>query len=173
MASEGPSRPFRFSIKAAELYMDTQHLAPQAFGCYMRLLLSYWRVGPPKNDDKILARIVGLDLAKWRAIRGEVAPFFDIQHDEWIHHELDRELSASTEAIRNNRERTKAATAARKAKAHRHDERNVVPTESVHAPGVVPVQPVAQARGGKDFGPGDFVGDISLAECALGIGGGA
>jgi uncharacterized protein YdaU (DUF1376 family) len=47
-------------MRVSDLADDTQYLDPQAFGCYMRILLAYWRSGPPRDDDRLLGRIVGL-----------------------------------------------------------------------------------------------------------------
>ncbi|MFZ4536798.1 DUF1376 domain-containing protein [Propionivibrio sp.] len=120
--TSNPPRPFRFSVQLPELMADTAHLEPEELGCYLRILFSYWRVGPPKNDDRTLSRIVGLPLKEWAVIRPELEPFFDIGR-EWIHWRQDEELSAAYEAITANRKRTAAATAARK---QRNDQRDVV-----------------------------------------------
>lgn len=140
-----PPRPFRFTANLPELMADTAHLEPVELGSYMRLLFSYWRVGPAKNDDRTLARIVGLPVKEWVAIRPEIEPFFDIER-EWIHWRQDAEIEAAYAAINANRLRTEAATAARKQRGAqrnvarhverhvarndtRHDERYEVPTE--------------------------------------------
>ncbi len=142
--TDNPPRPFRISINLPELMADTSHLSPAEFGGYMRLLHSYWRTGPAKNDDRVLARIVGMTPREWSAARPEIAPFFDIA-DEWVHWRLDAELEAAFDAINANRKRTQAATAARKERDDRRNERrdvgrsehrngplDVVPTGSKH-----------------------------------------
>ena len=132
--TDNPPRPFRLSINVSDLIADTLYLSPAEFGCYMRLLLAYWRTGPAKNDDRVLARIAGMTLREWSAVRPKIAPFFDIA-GEWIHWRLDAELEAAYVAINANRKRTQAATAARKERCVRRDvERNVGRTEHRDGP---------------------------------------
>lgn len=46
---------------------DTTHLTTQDHGAYLLLLMAMWRRnGQVPDDDKDLARIVGLDLPTWR-----------------------------------------------------------------------------------------------------------
>jgi len=174
-------RPFRFSFNATDLIVDTQHLTPEAFGCLMRFMLSYWRVGPPPDDNDALARIAGLSTGRWGKVREHVEPFFDVRHGQWVHEALDRELRAAYEAIARNKEKTKAATERRRKNAHarqresecddeRDDERDVVP---IHAPHVLPDQTSAQAKEEKCPSRPDYADDVSTAERDLGIGGGA
>lgn len=121
-----PPRPFRYSVQLPELMADTAHLEPVELGCYMRLLFSYWRSGPPKNDDRTLARITGLPIKEWSAIRPQIEGFFDVDR-EWIHWRTDDDLLAAYEAINGNKKRTVAATEARKLRAkERDDQRDVV-----------------------------------------------
>lgn len=171
----GDVRPYRFCIHAANLIADAQHLTPEAFGCYMRLLLSYWRLGAPCDDDVVLARIVGLPVPRWRAIRPRLEPFFEVRGGQWLHAEMDDELFKACEAIKTNRSRTQAATAARLAKTRRQrdDARDVVPNESVRTLSPVPVEPPAQAKEEKSDAPHRFADDVAATERALGIGGGA
>jgi uncharacterized protein YdaU (DUF1376 family) len=142
-----PVRPFRFAITLAPLAMETQHLTPEAFGCLIRLMFAYWSSGPAKDDNRVLARLVGLTPGGWKAIRPEVEEFFDIDGGRWINWRLDEEIQAAYDAINRNHARTRAATEARKRKrgeqrdVARNDERDVtrddvryvVPIESKHA----------------------------------------
>ncbi|HQZ01697.1 MAG TPA: DUF1376 domain-containing protein [Thauera sp.] len=171
------------------LIAETQHLDPEAFGCLMRLMHAYWQSGPAKDDDRVLARLVGLSPDEWGGIRPDVEPFFDILHGQWLHWRLDEELEAAYDAINRNAARTKAATAARKAK--RNDERDVVrndehdvenlcnqrdvvrnehPIGSIHTPHAAAAG-TPQARAKAKQVSGDFEGDVRAAERDLGIGG--
>jgi uncharacterized protein YdaU (DUF1376 family) len=183
-----PPRPYRFSIQLPVLIAETQHLDPEAFGCYMRLLHAYWQSGPARDDDRILARLVGLAPDEWAAVRPEVEPFFDVLRGQWIHWRLDDELERAYDAINANKTRTQAATAARKARAKgrdverddlrdganlcnrrdddRDDARNEVPIGSKHAPHVSPSEP-QKVRAKAMM---DFEADVQLAERDLGIG---
>lgn len=121
-----PPRPFRYSVQLPELMADTAHLEPVELGCYMRLLFSYWRSGPPKNEDRALSRITGLPAKEWLSIRPEIEVFFDVDR-EWIHRRTDDDLLAAYEAINGNKKRTVAATEARKRRAmERYVQRDVV-----------------------------------------------
>lgn len=187
-SSANPPRPFRFSIQLPALIAETQHLDPEAFGCLMRLMHAYWQSGPAKDDDRILARLVGLTPDEWASIRPDVEPFFDVLDGRWIHWRLDEELEAAYDAINRNKARTKAATAARKGRrdVERNDERNdrrndngVCNQRDVernehpigskeHAPsdGAKPKPKPPRAKG---VNPGDFEDDVRAAELDLGI----
>ena len=183
-----PPRPYRFSIQLPALIAETQHLDPEAFGCYMRLLHAYWNSGAAKNDNRILARLVGLTPDEWVAVRPDVEPFFDVVHGQWIHWRLDEELESAYAAINANKQRTKAATAARKARVNRRDvecnderdesmqrdvERNEVPIGSTRTTRSSAAQPPKALAKGSMFVSGDFEADVRIAERDLGIGGGA
>lgn len=139
--SANPPKPYKFSCNATEMIADTGHLEAAEFGCLMRLLFYYWRSGPPKDDDRTLSRIVGMSVKEWQSVRPQIAPFFDIDR-EWNNWRIDDELAAAYSAINANKQRTLAATKARKNRdvqrddehhEHRNDEReqqrNVVPIE--------------------------------------------
>ena len=183
--SSTPPRPYRFSIQLPALIAETQHLDPEAFGCYMRLLHAYWQSGPAKDDDRILARLVGLAPDEWAVVRPDVEPYFDVLHGQWIHWRLDEELEAAYTAINANKARTKAATAARKARVNQRDderdepmqrdverdvERYEVPIGSTRTTHSSATQtPKARAKASM-FVPGDFDADVRIAERDLGIG---
>lgn len=138
--TDNPPRPFRFAVNLPELMSDTSHLSPASFGAYMRLMHAYWRTGPAKNDDRVLARISGMTPREWSAARPEIAPFFDIA-DEWIHWRLAAELEAAYNAINANRKRTQAATAARKERDDHRDVRRDV-GRNEHRNGPLDVDPI-------------------------------
>lgn len=187
-SSANPPRPFRFSVQLPALIAETQHLDPEAFGCLMRLMHAYWQSGPAKDDDRILARLVGLSPDEWSQVRPDIEVFFDVIHGQWIHWRLDEELEAAYDAINRNKARTKAATAARKARrddVERNDERNdrrndngvcnqrdvernEHPIGSIRTPHAAAAG-TAQARAKAK----DFEEDVAIAERDLGIGGAA
>lgn len=192
-SSANPPRPFRFSIQLPSLIAETQHLDAEAFGCLMRLMHAYWQSGPAKNDDRVLARLVGMTPSEWVSVRPDVEPFFDVLHGRWIHWRLDEELESAYDAINRNATRTKAATAARKAK--RNDERDVQrdverddadlcnqrdverddvryehPIGSIRTPHAAAAGQ-AQAPAKAMQVSGDFEDDVRAAERDLGIGG--
>ncbi len=72
---------------------DTAHLDCEQDGAYGRLIRHYWRNGPLADDDASLARIVRMDLKRWKKqIRPVLAPFFRIEHGLWNNNRADKEI---------------------------------------------------------------------------------
>lgn len=181
-------RPYRFAINLPDLIADTQHLDPESFGCYMRLLHAYWRTGPAKDDNRVLARLVGLSPKEWAAIRPDIEEFFIVDHGQWVHEEMDAELAAAYAAIALNKKRTEAATAARKARrverddvrdverddprdVERGDALHVVPTTSKGKPPKTPSQDKGVFRAGDGAIAPEWEADLRAAESAFMAGG--
>ena len=183
MSRYAPRTPFKFSIHLPDHVADTVHLSAEEHGCYMRLLFSYWRSGPPKDDDRVLARIVGLSVEEWAEVRPMVEPFFEVLHGQWLHWRTDDELQAAYESIEKSSRAGKAAAKARwdKEKGRTADndkcEADAVAMRSQcesqfqqkdreHAPSdrakPKPKTPRAKAN--------DFGDDVAIAERDLGIG---
>lgn len=78
----------------------TSRLNTEQQGAYIRLLIDHWKHGPPPDDDKVLARICGLDQEGWDEAKHTLAPLFEIQNGKWV----NRQLSASMEKALMNRE---------------------------------------------------------------------
>lgn len=116
-ATGNPPRPFRFSVQVSDLIADTQYLDAAQFGAYMRLLFAYWRTGAPRDDDRLLARIVGMSPVEWASVRPMLEPFFDVLDGHWIHWRTDEDLAAAYEAINKASRAGKAAAQARWGKA--------------------------------------------------------
>ncbi|HAY10425.1 MAG TPA: hypothetical protein DCY18_10905 [Thauera sp.] len=186
MTRYAPRTPFKFSIHLPDHVADTVHLSAEEHGCYMRLLFSYWRSGPPKDDDRVLARIAGLSVEEWAEVRPMVEPFFEVLHGQWLHWRTDDELHAAYESIEKSSRAGKAAAKARwdkeKSRAAGNDkcEADAVAMRSQcesqfqqkdkgHAPSAgakpQPKTPRAKAK--------DFEEDVAIAERDLGIGGAA
>lgn len=115
--------PYWMPLYIATHVADTSRQSPAEHGAYMRLICDYWRNGPPRNDDKILARITGMSMKEWLDARPEVERFFDVD-DEWINRALDAELARAYEQIKKNSARTENATYARKLKREAENLRN-------------------------------------------------
>jgi len=94
-----PKTPFKFTLHVTDHLADTMHLSAEEHGCYVRLMFSYWRSGPPRDDDNVLARIVGMTPNEWLDVRPMVEPFFDVLNGQWLHWRLDEELEAAYDAI--------------------------------------------------------------------------
>jgi uncharacterized protein YdaU (DUF1376 family) len=91
------------------LYIDdwdgkTKHLDCEQDGAYGRLVRQYWRVGPLPDDDAQLARIVGMERARWRKHRSVIAAFFEIREGRWHHSRVDEEMERARAIIAKRRE---------------------------------------------------------------------
>lgn len=89
---------------------ETSRLALEQHGAYIRLMLDYWRSGPPPDDDAILATIVRAQLSQWRKLRPVLSAFFIIADGVWRHAQLDAALISARE--RQTRAEEKARNAA-------------------------------------------------------------
>ena len=73
--------------------MDTKGLDLAEHGAYLMLLMSYWQTGPLPDDDKQLARILGIDVKVWRKVFAPVLrPFFTEQDGRLHQKRADIEL---------------------------------------------------------------------------------
>lgn len=189
-----PKTPYKFVLNLPAHIADTVHLTAEEHGAYLRLLFAYWRSGPPKDDDRTLARIVGMSIDEWADIRPMVEPFFDVLHGQWLHWRLDEELEAAYDAINKASNAGRVAAKARwgKGKAgsgnndecegdatalRPHCESQFQMKDKEHALRAVqarntgkPQKPQAKAS---KFVPRDFEADVRIAERDLGIGGAA
>lgn len=82
----------------------TKHLDCEQDGAYGRLVRHYWVNGPLPDDDAQLARIVGMERARWRKVRPSVAPFFSVVDGRWHHGRVDEELDRAREIIEKRRQ---------------------------------------------------------------------
>lgn len=96
---------------------DTRALDVAEDGAYGRLIRSYWRNGPPADDDAKLARIVGVTLPRWRKLRPAVAPFFTIGDGVWRNKRADLEREKAAERYAKAVERASAGGRAKAAKS--------------------------------------------------------
>ncbi len=64
---------------------DTRHLSTEEHGAYLLLLMCAWRTRgcALKDDDKFLARIVGVSSHRWRRIKPVMREFFDVYDGMW------------------------------------------------------------------------------------------
>lgn len=113
MAHQAPRTPFKFSLHLPDHLADTMHLSAEEHGAYFRLLFSYWRSGSPKDDDRVLARIVGMSGDELVEVCPMVEPYFEVLHDQWMHWRTDDELHSAYEAIERSSRAGKVAAEAR------------------------------------------------------------
>lgn len=92
---------------------DTGHLDCEQDGAYGRLIRYYWRAGPPPDDDATLARIVRMELRRWRKVRPAIAPFFQVAEGLWRHKRVDAERPKWAAKKAKSSEKAKAAADAR------------------------------------------------------------
>jgi uncharacterized protein YdaU (DUF1376 family) len=71
---------------------DTGHLDCEQDGAYGRMIRWYWRNGPLPDDDVKIARIIRMDLKRWRKVREVLSPFFVISGGAWRHGRVEKEL---------------------------------------------------------------------------------
>ncbi len=78
---------------------DTRHLTAEEHGAYLLLLMCAWRTRgcALKDDNKQLARIVGVTPTRWRRLRPVLAEFFTIEDGLWRQKKLT-EVYAGVEA---------------------------------------------------------------------------
>jgi uncharacterized protein YdaU (DUF1376 family) len=96
---------------------DTGHLDCEQDGAYSRLVRWYWRNGPPADDDAMIARILRMDLKRWRKLRPIIAAFFKVVDGRWVHKRVEEELVRWEEKRRRAIERAAAGGRAKAAKS--------------------------------------------------------
>src|SRR5512139_2831482 len=78
-----------------EYFAKTKHLTCLQHGAYMQLIGYYWLKGKLPNDDRLLARIVGVRPNLWHAeIRQAMGEFFNT---DWTHDRVEAELAYAIE----------------------------------------------------------------------------
>jgi uncharacterized protein YdaU (DUF1376 family) len=90
---------------------DTRHLRTVEHGAYLLLIMHYWRKGSLPDNDELLARITGVKLAEWRAMRPIIEAFFQ---PGWKHKRIEFELTESARISEAGRRGGKASGMARK-----------------------------------------------------------
>jgi uncharacterized protein YdaU (DUF1376 family) len=92
---------------------DTMHLTTEQHGAYLLLIMDYWRRGSSPDDDRLLAAIAKISLAKWKILRPILSPFFAVENGRWTHKRIEAER---TKALANKdkfAERARTAANAR------------------------------------------------------------
>lgn len=83
---------------------DTRRLSRDEHGAYILLLMDYYSIGPPPDDDHVLARItLSASLSEWRALRPAVRSFFQIHDGHWHHKRCDAEIERREKDIKARR----------------------------------------------------------------------
>lgn len=96
---------------------DTGHLDCEQDGAYGRMIRWYWRNGPLPDDDVMIARIIRMDLKRWRKVRDVLASYFNIADGFWRHGRVEKELARWKEKRARAIERAAAGGRAKAAKS--------------------------------------------------------
>ena len=107
----------------------TYHLSLAADGAYRRLIDEYMlnRKALPDND-RALARILGISPEEWMEVAAEVRPFFEVSGPNLFHRRCDQELRAQDNRTARFSERGKKAAFAKYSKINgMHPRRLLVP----------------------------------------------
>lgn len=119
-----PHIPYKFTLHLPDHMADTGHLSAGEHGALMRIMFSYWRSGPPKDDDRILCRLTGMTLSEWSKARPVIEDFFEVANGVWLHWKIDAELEAAFAAIEKSSRAGRAGALARWGKAKAHSSSN-------------------------------------------------
>jgi len=84
---------------------DTRHLTAEEHGAYLLLLMCAWRTRgcALKDDDRFLARSVGVTLPRWRRLRPVIADFFAIEDGLWRQKKLTEVYKGVESRVARNR----------------------------------------------------------------------
>ena len=77
-------------LYVADYLRDTRRLTTEEHGAYLLLIMEYWTAGKLPDDDRQLARIVGVTPRKWSLMRANLVSHFQ---DGWVHKRVEEELS--------------------------------------------------------------------------------
>jgi len=98
--SQAPSMPMFWDAYIA----DTTHLTTEEHGAYLLLLGAMWRRnGSVPDDDRDIARILGLTKAKWLRIRQRLAAFLTCEDGNISQKNLQKIWKKTQEIIEKNR----------------------------------------------------------------------
>lgn len=92
-----------------DLHKHIQRLNRADFGSYMFLMMDYWIMGPPPDDDETLRTIAKCSEHDWSMARARLLQFFDIIDGRWVQKRVEEELTKAT----NRKVKAKQAADAR------------------------------------------------------------
>jgi len=129
------SKPAAIPLFADAYLADTMHLTTEEHGAYLLMLMAAWRYDDCSlpNDDKKLARIVGLTTRRWMQIRETILDFWTVDEGRISNARLRKErgyvLQKSESNRENARKRWETQTTENKgsASSERISERNAPP----------------------------------------------
>ena len=80
---------------------DTSRLSTLEHGAYLLLIMDYWVNGNLPTDDRSLANVARISLAKWKKIRPKLLEFFN---EDWTHNRIEFELKKAAEISEKRKE---------------------------------------------------------------------
>ncbi|OYU50887.1 MAG: hypothetical protein CFE27_14800 [Alphaproteobacteria bacterium PA1] len=99
--SKAPSMPMYWDSYIA----DTTHLVTEEHGAYLLLLAAMWRRdGSVPDDDKDIARIVGLSLSKWLKVRARLGTMLQTDGKRLTQKKLQEIWKSTQERIEKNKQ---------------------------------------------------------------------
>lgn len=181
--------PLRLMLDIEAWKDETQLMTAAERGALLALKMFFWRTGPLPDDDAVLARIVGMEVKDWRKTRKALEPQFIVKCGEWLREDWNTELEEAYAAVNRVKELSRRGNAARWGKRRESAESDPagspagsragipqgVPHEILNiysVPNAQKPQPKTPKPRANDVQP-EFLGDVELAERALGIGGAA
>lgn len=181
--------PLRLMLDIPAWQSETQIMTAAERGALLALKMFFWRAGPVPDDDVVLARIVGMELKDWKKSRKAIAPLFVARHGEWMRQDWIDELEEAYAAVNRVKELSRKGNAARWGKRREAAESDPAGNPA-GSPAGIPheilnnkerttptterqtTQPKPPKPRANDVQP-EFLGDVEIAEAALGIGGAA
>lgn len=87
------AKPAAIPLFADAYLADTMHLSTEEHGAYLLLLMAAWRQDDCclPNDDRKLARIAGLSVRKWNAIKPTILEFWTVENGSIFQPRLRKE----------------------------------------------------------------------------------
>lgn len=104
------SAPAYLPLFGSDYLADTRHLSTEEHGAYLLLMMAAWRQEDCSLplDDKKLARITGLSLRKWVAIRDTILEFWDVADGRITQGRLLKEWRFAAQKSESNRKSARA-----------------------------------------------------------------
>src|SRR5690606_10299741 len=101
--TDAPYMPFFIDAYLA----DTTHLKVEQHGAYLLLLFAMWRRGGSiPDDDRDNARMVGVSVHRWRAMKPRLMPFLTVlPNGELTQKRLKKEFDFVRKASESQREK--------------------------------------------------------------------
>lgn len=90
----------------ADFQADTMHLNWKEKAAYRALLDAYWIQGSgPKNDDKRLARIIGMTTEEWTEVKESVLEFFTTEGGSLVQKRIEIEIAKAKQITESAKEK--------------------------------------------------------------------